>query len=518
VLAIAGGLDVSGVRLLDAGTGELITEVPAAPEAFVSIRPDREEFVATPEYGVVQRYRFDGTPVGAPLETEVDADLVHTPDGGLLMAATLDSGQFYDAETLEPVGRPFTTTGSRFFDGTFSPDGEVLVMSADDGSLVVVDAGDGSVRNRVNGIAEPCSLEFRDDRRVLCLPPAGRAAEFDLGALAPIGATASVEAPVGHFALLPDGRLLAGAGTDVLEVDDAGRLQPTAMVDLPAVAISLAASPDGELVGVLGYVESDASLVALVLEPTSGEVLANVPVLEVDNGGGGRLAFSPAADRLAVGTGDGTVTVLDPRSGRVLAREQVDSSDVRGLSWPSERELLQSGQDGVFRVLDPENLTVVRELPLSEQVNVTDVQPVPGSGLVLTTSEDGFVRWIDPSVPEAVGEPLSADGTQLQAVAPSPDGRWIAAVSRDGTLRLWDRSSGRAVGPPLSAHEVQSVAIAWLDDDTVVTASLGGTVIVSDVRPDAWVDRACELAGRDLTRAEWQRYLPDQPYRATCTT
>ncbi|WP_139173419.1 hypothetical protein [Geodermatophilus telluris] len=35
--------------------------------------------------------------------------------------------------------------------------------------------------------------------------------------------------------------------------------------------------------------------------------------------------------------------------------------------------------------------------------------------------------------------------------------------------------------------------------------------------PSAWLRAACEVAARDLTRAEWDRYLPGRPYAATCT-
>jgi hypothetical protein len=38
-----------------------------------------------------------------------------------------------------------------------------------------------------------------------------------------------------------------------------------------------------------------------------------------------------------------------------------------------------------------------------------------------------------------------------------------------------------------------------------------------DMTPAHWADRACGLAARDLTTTEWARWLPDQPYRRTCT-
>jgi hypothetical protein len=37
-----------------------------------------------------------------------------------------------------------------------------------------------------------------------------------------------------------------------------------------------------------------------------------------------------------------------------------------------------------------------------------------------------------------------------------------------------------------------------------------------DVSPALWSRRACAVAGRELTLAEWRDVLPDRPYRAVC--
>jgi hypothetical protein len=34
--------------------------------------------------------------------------------------------------------------------------------------------------------------------------------------------------------------------------------------------------------------------------------------------------------------------------------------------------------------------------------------------------------------------------------------------------------------------------------------------------PARWLAQACQIAGRDLTVAEWERYVPSDPYRPTC--
>jgi hypothetical protein len=38
-----------------------------------------------------------------------------------------------------------------------------------------------------------------------------------------------------------------------------------------------------------------------------------------------------------------------------------------------------------------------------------------------------------------------------------------------------------------------------------------------DVRPSAWARRACAVAGRTLTRAEWSDVLPDREYAPACS-
>jgi hypothetical protein len=40
--------------------------------------------------------------------------------------------------------------------------------------------------------------------------------------------------------------------------------------------------------------------------------------------------------------------------------------------------------------------------------------------------------------------------------------------------------------------------------------------MVWDVNPTSWRARACAVAGRALTRAEWDEFLPGRPYQDVC--
>jgi hypothetical protein len=44
----------------------------------------------------------------------------------------------------------------------------------------------------------------------------------------------------------------------------------------------------------------------------------------------------------------------------------------------------------------------------------------------------------------------------------------------------------------------------------------GGRGYHWDVRPSSWAKLACEVAGRPLTRQEWEEALPGREYEPAC--
>jgi WD40 repeat protein len=50
----------------------------------------------------------------------------------------------------------------------------------------------------------------------------------------------------------------------------------------------------------------------------------------------------------------------------------------------------------------------------------------------------------------------------------------------------------------------------------LASASDDIAVILWDVDVVSWVKRACAIANRNLTQAEWRRYQPTRPYVKTC--
>jgi WD40 repeat protein len=115
------------------------------------------------------------------------------------------------------------------------------------------------------------------------------------------------------------------------------------------------------------------------------------------------------------------------------------------------------------------------------------------------------------------GQPLVGHTRAVLTVSLSADGRTLATTSLDGTTRLWDVASGRTIGTPLPGVPDHPVSGAFVDNGRgLVTAYDNGRAYLWDVRPDSWARRACEIAGRTLTRAEWHDVLPERDYAPAC--
>jgi WD40 repeat protein len=100
----------------------------------------------------------------------------------------------------------------------------------------------------------------------------------------------------------------------------------------------------------------------------------------------------------------------------------------------------------------------------------------------------------------------------------SADGTVLLAASFDETVSLYDVASRSRIGEPLPARPPAPLIPGWLrPDGRAVAVTDRNGVAIWDITPDHLADAACQLAGRNLTRTEWDTYLASLgEYRATC--
>jgi WD40 repeat protein len=129
-----------------------------------------------------------------------------------------------------------------------------------------------------------------------------------------------------------------------------------------------------------------------------------------------------------------------------------------------------------------------------------------------------IVLW-DVQASRVVDRLVNPLSLSIGVVAFDPSGGLLAGGGTNGVLILWDISSRRLLGVLSGSSSVRPLisSIAFSPDGNTVAASdRDGAISVYPVRLSDWVARACAIAGRNLTLAEWSAYLSDTPYEFVC--
>ncbi|MFD6170014.1 nSTAND1 domain-containing NTPase [Streptomyces coeruleorubidus] len=424
------------------------------------------------------------------------------------------------------------TTG--FAQSDLSPDGEFLA-TVDDEEISVwrLAAGGVQVFHRPLAGAEVRGLTWTPDhgRRVLRYLDRATVHTFDLTdrLAAPWQST-----PADATLLGPDGTTLATATRSGnayrLELRSTGTgavLARSTLGPLPSATGDetplLAFSPDGRALAVADTTSSGGSL---RLRFTVWDVRAHTV----------RTVFtaSGAADRpvsaLALGA-DGRTVVAVRSAGDGEAAEVWDTrarhstKTLQGLFGqavavrPDGRLLVgsadqyadvPSGKVTGWALADGREVTALAFSPDGTRLAVGDT-----TGHV--TLWDGDLRHTTGVLTGTADTAPSSQTEAVGALAFSSDGRTLAVGGARGTLRLWDTAGQRLLGGdlPTPGDEIRSLAFGR-DDGTVYATGPNVVLQRHPIAPDAAVRAVCERAGGGLTRAQWQRYVPDAPYRQVC--
>jgi DNA-binding SARP family transcriptional activator/WD40 repeat protein len=571
-------LVVSGAQpyVIDPATQRLITSIDIGEARFVTsvqFSADRRSVIATIDSPatrstVIQRFNArTGRPIGA-LRVVARSGLLVTVlvvPGGAHVVTTHGAGPTVvrDARSLRPE-RSLPVGGDA---AAISEDGRTVLLGGRDGTVWFVDLATGSTRTALGGhdgavVSAAFSADGRtavtagEDNRIIVWNTRGEAVRETLQ-------TAS--RTVG-LVVSPDGRTLYSGGLDgkVVVWDLAGdrRLGRTFGVgpedprddfelDLP---VDHAVSSDGRVLA-FGHQDGTVTLTDARTLQTLREFrgVPRGPVLG--------LGFMPGGRLLAVGGEDGYLALVDPRRGSVVERlrghnhavlEPSFSADGRRmltisvsdriLLWTLEAGRLTgpprrfSAIGGVeaaalspdgrsFAVTGALGVDIVDAATLEKRTTLPDSQAVrrlaaftPDGRYFVGGSFKGWARVWSTRTWKPASRPLTGHTSDVVAASTSPDGRTLATGGADGSVLLYDLRTQRAIGTPLPAVANRQVAPEFSPDGAYLYGfTNAGRQYRWDVRPSSWERQACAIAGRTLTRAEWNDALPGREYRPACT-
>jgi WD40 repeat protein len=233
----------------------------------------------------------------------------------------------------------------------------------------------------------------------------------------------------------------------------------------------------------------------------------------VDVSPDGRLV---AAQTQAQNATNAEVQVRPVTGGAPLWQHEVRDG-TGGLNFsPDGREVAALGCCTSFSTVESWDTRSGTKLFRQRQLNqATAIAYVPRAQELAVATEDGQVLFLNARTGAVAAPSLRVSTGNIAEISFSPDGTVMAVASRDGSTTLWDLRTGAQIGGSFPARpNVITVPVFEHDGRLLIEYQSDAAQWPMDVA--SWQRFACQIAGRDITPAEFHQILPTHPYMHVC--
>ncbi len=223
------------------------------------------------------------------------------------------------------------------------------------------------------------------------------------------------------------------------------------------------------------------------------------------------VALQPGGKLVAVGDGRGQVRLLDARTADDIHDLHSLPAATAALAFTASGDkLVAVAADGTLVAWTPQGQSIGQPVQLGSPATALTVAPDGRAVAVATANGAVIVDLATGRVRASLASPFG----RVESVSFGLAGT-VLATGGSGKVLLWDVATGRRLGDPLPTPG--NVAVAFdATGRNLVTGGTDGEIVVWEVDPDRWVELACAVAGRTLSRDEWHRYLAGRAYDPAC--
>ena len=221
---------------------------------------------------------------------------------------------------------------------------------------------------------------------------------------------------------------------------------------------------------------------------------------------------------LLLGYADGHIDEYDNTTGAHLQRVQMPpfpdgSYRVGSVAISNDHQHIYAAGNGLVSF----DAATAELTARNGDLAIAEVGVGPG-GDVVATSVDGTIASYDARTLAKTASLPGARGL-IQNFYFSTDGKTMVGAGNDGSVSVYDLASHTRIGDAIDMDRNDGSATALRADGAVLAIETphDDGIELWDLDPSHWVDAACSIAGRNLTREEWATYIRDLgPYEATC--